>query len=747
MRPEIGGVGYDAEARLQFGAPKDRAALSAAGDSSPRAELHLLFKKGRDDAGGGEESGDDDLADLQETEREARLLALRLKQLVTEKHEIWDAKEKHFRAAGWRDMAVLLRSPSGKVEIYAKEFGRAGVPLVVERGGFYDSSEILDLLSLLQLLDNPLQDVPAIAVLRSPLVGLSLDELAQIRLAAKDVHFWTALNRTQNADCGLRNETDQKIRGFLDRFRRWRLLARQESLSQCLENVLAETHYAEWLLARSRGAQRRANVERFLGLVQKFDQFQRQGLFRFLKFVEAQREAGVEPDVAASAEENAVRLMSIHQSKGLEFPIVAVADLAKPFNTQDLRGEIIFDEAFGLCPRIKPPHTGRRYPSLPHWLAQQHQRREQWGEELRLLYVATTRAQDTLILTGAVTEKKWETLWTQPAAITTQAIVAAKSYADWLGLWFAQNQVQPVQSPKSKVQSALAGELPHLRWSIADDADLRDEAETKDSSETPHVVSYKNTSELDAVTVEKLRAMLSWEYPFAAATERPAKSSVTALRRQAEELDDEAEPIFRLPFSAKRPARTAAKNPKSEIRNPKLSAAETGTAHHKFLQQVALEHAADVAALEAEAGRLEREKVLSADERAALQLEDIAAFWNSEPGRKIRAQAANVRRELAFTARFSPAELAAITGAKSEPELKDEFVVVQGVADLVVLLPEEIWLVDFKTDEIRKDELPDRIKTYTPQLKLYALALEKIYSRPVAARWLHFLAARTTAEL
>jgi ATP-dependent helicase/nuclease subunit A len=754
MRPEIGGVGYDAGARLQFGAPKDRAELSAANDSSPRAELHLLFKKGRDYAGGGDESGDDDLADLQETEREARLLALRLKQLAG-KHEIWDAEEKRFRAASWRDMAVLLRSPSGKAEIYAKEFGRAGVPLVVERGGFYESNEILDLLSLLQLLDNPLQDVPAIAVLRSPLAGLSLDELAQIRLAAKGAHFWTALNHVHSPQSTVHSETAGKTAKFLERFSHWRKLAKQTSLSECLEAVLAETHYAEWLLARPRGAQRRANVERFLGLVQKFDQFQRQGLFRFLKFIEAQREAGVEPDVAAVTDENAVRLMSIHQSKGLEFPIVAVADLAKPFNTQDLRGEIIFDEAFGLCPRVKPPRTGRRYPSLPHWLAQQHQRREQWGEELRLLYVATTRPQDTLILTGVITEKKWETHWTQPAAITTQAIVTAKSYADWLGLWFSQNQAQRVHppspsygamnSPQSTVHSALAGDLPHLRWRIADDAELRDDSTS--SSRGDEVQTQDSLEILDATTAERLRAMLSWEYPFAAATQRPAKSSVTALRRQAEELDDEAEQVFRLPFSAKRPARTLAppaKNPQSAIRNRKLNAADTGTAHHKFLQHVALESAADVAALEAEAGRLERENVLSADERAALNLEDIAAFWNSEPGRKIRAQAANVRRELAFTARFSPAELAAITGAKSEPGLETEFVVVQGVADLVVLLPEEIWLVDFKTDEITANELREKKRLYAPQLKLYALALEKIYSRPVTARWLHFLSARKT---
>jgi ATP-dependent helicase/nuclease subunit A len=282
----------------------------------------------------------------------------------------------------------------------------------------------------------------------------------------------------------------------------------------------------------------------------------------------------------------------------------------------------------------------------------------------------------------------------------------------------------------------LAGELAYLRWRIADDADLRDDSTCSSRGDEAQT---QDLLELDAVTAEKLRAMLSWEYPFAAATQRPAKSSVTALRRQAEEeLDDEAEQIF--------PARTFVRAERRKSR-AKLSAAETGTAHHKFLQQVALENADDVAALESEAGRLEREKVLSADERAALNLEDIAAFWRSEPGRKIRAQAANVRRELAFTARFSPAELAAITGAKSEPGLEAEFVVVQGVADLVVLLPEEIWLVDFKTDQIDKDELPKKVEIYKPQLKLYARALAKIYARPVMHCWLHFLKTQQTEEV
>ncbi len=761
MREEIGGVAYDGEAKLIFGrrwgetpgepdqndshSPATAREDARPTNIGPRVELLLRFIKGRgEEPSDGENGGD--VADLEESEKEARLLALRLKELEKSGHKIWDDKEKVFRAAKWSDMAVLLRAPGGKSEIFAKQFERGGVPLAVARGGFFEGSEILDLLSLLELLDNPLQDVPAIAVLHSPLVGCSLDELAEIRLAAKGVHFWTALNRMWNAECGVRNEFRRKIEGFLERFSRWRKLARQASLSQCLDEILAETHYGDWL--RARGAQRCANVEQFLNLAQKFDQFQRQGLFRFLKFIKAQREAGAEPDAASVAEENAVRLMSIHQSKGQEFPVVAIADLAKPFNTQDLREDIILDEEYGLCPRVKPPDRGGRYPSLTHWLAQRHQRLELLGEELRLLYVATTRACDTLILTGGIAEKKWETLWTQPASITPQKIAGANSFADWLGMWFA-NQIQ---SPEIGIQGREERELPHLRWRIVADEELAEVAESgkrKAEIELPA---------LDDATAEKLRARLSRAYPHAAATRRAAKSSVTELRRAMEALDEEAEPVFRFQGSAKRLARTLAppgQNPRSARNAPRLSAAEAGTAHHKFLQHVALEKTSDRASLAAEARRLEREKILSSDERAALDVEALADFWNSETGATIRKHGAFVKRELPFTAKFSPAELDALVGLSRcddrTPQrgvpTSNEFVVVQGVADLAVLLPEEIWLVDFKTDAIRTDDLVEKTRIYTPQLKLYASALAKIYSRPATRCWLHFLALRQTVEM
>src|SRR4030095_8311665 len=179
-----------------------------------------------------------------------------------------------------------------------------------ERGGFFQSAEITDLLSLLQVLDNPLQDLPLLAVLRSPLVGLSLDELATVRLGAHG-HFWTALVRwheVASREARARSPQSEALRKtdlFLDRFRRWRQLARRASLSRCLETVLAETHYADWLRAQDRGEQRHANVQKLLGLAQHFDQFHRQGLFRFLRLIEAQQEAGAEPEVAPAAEQDA----------------------------------------------------------------------------------------------------------------------------------------------------------------------------------------------------------------------------------------------------------------------------------------------------------------------------------------------------------------------------------------------------------------------------------------------------------
>ena len=471
MREELGGIRYDEDAWLRFGDSDGRQAFREAADVSPKVELHLRLK-GKGDAlsngGNGEEgisTAGTAFADLAEIEKEARLVALQLRKFKENKYSVWDETLRKLRPVEWRDMVVLLRSPANKVESFAKEFSGLGIPLQVSRGGFYDSTEVADLLSLLTLLDNPLQDVPALAVLRSPFVGLSLDELAAIRLAQRKGYFWTAVQRFHHA--GRNHAFSSRIHRFLGNYSRWRRLAREASLSQCLETVLRETNYEAWLRTQARGDQRHANVQRLLTLTRQFDQFHRHGLLRFLRFIESQKLAAIDEEPAPIEVEDAVRLMSIHQSKGLEFPLVVVADLGKAFNFVDLRGDIILDEQYGLCPQVKPPEAEQRYPSLAHWLAGRRQKQEALGEELRLLYVALTRARDVLVLVGSVASKTFPEKWPERFAgeLSTHQLLSANCYLDWLAGWLTHD------SRLELWMTSREGQTERLKWRVYDDSD------------------------------------------------------------------------------------------------------------------------------------------------------------------------------------------------------------------------------------------------------------------------------------
>jgi ATP-dependent helicase/nuclease subunit A len=736
MHEQTGGVAYDDDARLIFGAPEQRVRFSRKTTPAPQVELHIRTKT-KDDGivesnGNGEpEASAADFVDLDATEKEARLVALQLKKLREEKLQIWDDDEKISRAVEWRDMVVLLRSPRNKAEIFAREFNRVGVPLHVKRESFYNATEISDLISLLQLLDNPMQDLPLLAVLRSPLVGLSVDELAMIRAGQHEDRFWAALFKfgtTPPEFSGIPGEiaavARPKLKAFLTSFDLWRRHARQGALSNCMRAILDETHYESLILAQERGDSRLANVNRLLRLMRQFDPYQRQGLLRFLRFVEAQRDAEAEEEPASSATTDAVRLLSIHQSKGLEFPLVAVADLAKSFNLADLRADILLDAEFGLCPRIAPPNINARYPSLPYWLARQRQKRELLGEELRLLYVAMTRARDRLLLVGSVTAKQFETRWRARAEIKATLPLQARSYADWLALWFSEN---------CAAAEGDSGETRDCRWTLHDDASLVDSATISAGAKPNTVIRLSKTE------TERLRKKLSAEYSFAAATHEPAKTSVSALRRRAMETLEQEETVELF--------RPRAREPKATEKAPRKSSADVGTVYHRFLERVSFEKLGGVGDLRAEAERMMGEGVLVREEIDYLNFNSVLQFWRSPVGNRILANQQNVRRELAFTARFSPAELPAALTPAVPKAMENEFVVVQGVADVAVMLPNEIWLLDFKTDRVTANDLAAKTAIYQPQLNLYAQAFERIYGKPVTERWLHFLACDETVSV
>jgi ATP-dependent helicase/nuclease subunit A len=701
MRKEIGGVDYDAHTRLQFGNAAARAHLAANAATPPPVELYLRCRgRDADDAEAQEFASD--------AEREARLIGRRLRELKSQPALLFD-RAGGTRAVQWSDMAVLLRSPRHKVEAYAKEFHRLGIPLAATRGGFYDSLEVRDLLGVLQVLDNPLQDLPLLGALRSPLVGLTPDELAAMRVGHEQGRYWFALTHWHKTT-KLRGAHYEKADEFLRRFEQWRKLSRQAAVSHCLEFIIDQTHYADWIATRERGAQQRANVERLLQLTRQFDAYDGESLYRFLKFVEAQQEGEVAVEPAAEPAANAVRLMSIHQSKGLEFPIVAVADLGKPFNLTDLSARIILDEEYGLCPQIQPPDATQFYPSLPHWLAQRRQKRKLLGEEMRLLYVALTRAGQRLILCGTAGKNALEKKW--PGATD---FLSGRTYLDWLGPWLLR-QAGP---------DALAGSGHDalLSWTLYDENDPR-LARVQDA-DAP-ILAADKPEEWSIPPAQ--REQLLWRYPFEAETRQPAKTTVTTLRRQITTADgEESFPLFA-------PAKARGK----------LSAAETGLAHHAFLQWVSFDKVHTAAALRAEAARLVKQNLLTNEQAASLDIEGLAAFWQSAPGRQLLGQSAHLQRELPFTARFSAADLRKLGCAQFAEVDAEEFVIVQGVVDLAAILPGEIWLLDFKTDHFPAGALAEKIQEYRPQLALYAIALERIHGRPVTKCWLHFLSPRHT---
>ena len=737
MRPEVGGVGYGPDAALEFGEAPGRDALRATADKVPRVEVHVRAKPVRGGASEGDGPEEEALArpGMPETATalEARLVAMRLRELKEAGAPVWDRRRGEVRPVEWSDMAVLLRGVAGRVRDFAAEFRAAGVPLAARQAGFFEVPAVLDLRSLLEVLDNPFQDIPLATVLRSPLVGMWEPEaLAVIRMTARGERcWWTLLQRfagatgTSDADdpaagpvlAEVAARAREKARVFLERHATWRRVAIRSGASAALMAALDETGYEAWAAAVPDRGETLGNVRRFLDMARRFDEGARGGLYRFLTWLRGEEQAdNVEP--ASGDARDAVRLITVHRSKGLEFPVVAVAGLGNRFQLSDLTSaRVVREETMGLCPLVQRD-DGRRYPSPALWLAQRSERREALGEELRLLYVALTRAVDRLLLFGTAPAKSLEERWPMVAArlgrMTGPASVAviedASCAMDWLGpvLMSLPGGIDPVLD---------AGGGEGFAWKIWREVPPR-----------PGLPEAGAGAPADA----GLWSMPLPSYAHEAATREPAKVTATGLRRRMEEAADaDAVDVMR---RTARPAHGAS-DPVDG------SAVERGIAHHAFMQWVDVERTGTAGELMAERDRMVSEGRLGAAEACLLDMDAVGRFWASGLGQEVRRRKAGLVREETFTVRLGAADLRAL-GFAVAPGLDDEeFVVGQGVVDLAVVDDEGILVVDFKTDRV-VDGAAVRAKAemYRPQLAVYALALERIHGRRVTGRWLHFLA-------
>ena len=755
MKKDVADMEYSEDAFLRSGVVQNTSNEGTESKPSPRVELHIILKD-EDNENDADEYNNSDVSAEEPTivQKEAAVIAERIRKLKNSGFEIFDKKSGSKRKIEWRDIAILLRSPANKSEIYAREFAIQGIPLIIPSGDALGAIECQDLINLLRLLDNPYQDLPLAAVLYSPLVGFSILELSLLRAASPKGKLWNAMKKFPQSKQDLEKRINEssmpdeekqrllkalesaaaKAEYFLGMYERWRKICRQISLSQTLEIILDDTQYIAWCQGQADGVRKYANVQVLLELTRQFDPLQRQGLSRFLRYIDSREEAEIETEPISYEGENAVRLMSIHQSKGLEFPVVFVADLGKKFNFRDISSDIILDDELGICPKVYSGLPGQNYPSPPHWVARKKKLRKLIGEEIRLLYVALTRGCDLVILTGSAATKRIKNLKDKlnNYEFTPQAITASQNMLEWICLWLWNHYKDDEWFEK---EQGIARQLWWTKRKIdyASQISFIEKADSESRSDLTRE-EYK-PEELIALD-EKLK----WTYPNKEDTLLTAKTSVSDIRRRfMQDLEEESSNLFRL-------SRLSVFTEPSE-KPEELSATERGELYHKFLELVDLKKVNSVAELNDEIQRLIQSGKLSTDAAVNIDTEKIFQFWNSDTGRLFLSNISYLRRELPFTVKIAAKDLNVLPYFRHIKSLNDDFIILQGVIDLAMISDKEIWILDFKTDHINPEQIGERMQEYLPQLDLYGYALNKIFKLPVTHKWLHFIFLNKTIEL
>ncbi|MDM8004625.1 MAG: helicase-exonuclease AddAB subunit AddA [Phycisphaerae bacterium] len=767
MSRSFGGSEYDENARLKAGACYPPSGGLRAFDG-PAVELHLLEPiKGVAQASHADEEeaddtdathGDSQHDELAGIEREAFLIGRRIQDWMGSTGERMNVADRPATPGGppvlrpieYRDIVILLRSMPHKAEPIANILRRMEIPVLIGRGESpADSTEFRDILSLLRVLDNRQQDIPLAAVLRSPLVGqpLTETEMLHLRLHEGEGPFHRAVLR-----CA-KNGPDQELRSrlsvILATLDRWRTRIRRLPVAEVLWEILEETHYPAFVAGLPDGARRRERLIQIHNLAREFGQFRRQGLRRFLRFMDEMLAAERSPQQPAGAggDDNAVRIMTVHTSKGLEFPVVIVADLSKTFNLSDTNRSVLIHRNLGIALRAANPQKRIHYPTLIHQLAVEDHRRESLSEELRVLYVALTRAREHLLLVGRIQLERLAAfrLPREPSAegLPHLQLEVANEPLTWL---LAALGAAPADDVRWPGDSASSG-------SVLVEVHQYPRTETDGWRTPPAVVPERldalaNFARLEPLPGDEpvqasdeapqLIASLDASYPALELTTLPARVAVTELKRRWESWSDPDLRPGKPPVAAPAPAVPTFIEPL-----PAVQAVHRGLATHRFCQLIDLARPCDAADLAEQRRSLLEAGRLSESEASAVLLDDVAWFFSTALGQHIRKHAARVRRETAFVSRVAPDRYEPMVAAQDSRDV----VLVRGTVDVLLCHEDHLEIVDYKTDAITAGDCIERSRVYEEQLDNYAKALQGILQRPVVARWLVFLQARCIVDL
>ena len=668
MSEALGDVDYNAEAALVHGAKYYEGTV-------PKPEL-LLYELPEKEA---DESPD-------KTALEAAFVAQQIRALVNSGAAVTEGESQ--RPMDYGDVAILLRSPNRTGGIYREALLNAGIPVGSAQGsGFFTSPEISLTLAVLSVMDNPHKDIPLLAVLRSAAFGFTPDELSYIRAADKEADLFTALEAA--------GERNDKCRTFLGRLAALRAEAVDLSAGETVWLVIERLDLLALCSAMDDGARRRENLMALVELAGGFESTGYRGLHRFTLWLQALAEKGQEPGTGAGTG-RAVQILSVHRSKGLEFPVVFLCDAARRFNARDRSAAVLVHPALGLGPRVVDLKNRVRYPSLARLAIAKRQEREDKSEEMRLLYVALTRAKERLFVVGACKdgEKTVEKAQSSAAALSPETLMGASSYLGWL------------------LPACLADGGEHFSLRICRDG------------ENPVVEQpTQEAVPADPGAAAELQRRLSFVYPHAAAVELPSKVTATELKGRYERDGDAEELLKPRTYSFRMPTLGEGERP--------LTATEKGIATHLVLQYMNFAKGTSREGIKSEIARLRAARFLSPKEAEAVNVSAIERLFHSELGKRMLRER-DPLREFRFSLLLD-AEII-------YPGAEGEELLLQGVVDCCLEEDGELVIIDYKTDNVHTEEqITQRTDLYRGQLLAYAGALSRIFRKPVKEGLLFFL--------
>lgn len=709
MSKKVGDIDYTEEEYLNLGANYEP--LEQGKSYAGKTELHILNL-----ANQGEDEEEEEDQEIEKVLLEANFVANKIEELLQSGYQVFDRK-KGYRNITYKDIVILLRTTSNVAPVYEKSLLEKGIPVFSDISAEYlESTEIQTILSVLKIMDNPLNDIPLVTVLRSQIANFTDNELVQIRLADKSENFFTTMKK---AKLIVEKELKEKIEAFEKMLESWKEEEKEKSLDELIWGIYTKTNYYHYVGLLTNGALRQANLRMLFERAKQYETASFKGLFNFIHFIDKVKTSSKDMSTAKiiGENENVVRIMSIHKSKGLEFPVVFLCGTGKRFNLQDLNNPVLMDQELGLGPTFIDEQRRIEYNTLAKEALRRKLKVDVSSEELRVLYVAMTRAKEKLFITGVEKDlsksmnEKEELLSMYEATDKIEQSIVKKyiSYLDWLELVYLFHQ-----------KSEQIMEFYEHSYKEGNKKEEKKEKENCIETITNKAKQMGGNKEI--------KQTLEWQYNHKIAQTLPTKTSVTKIKEM--KLDTT------LAVSQNEETINVEKEMKVPkfMQEEKITNAKKGTLVHLCVQKLDETQEYDKEKIEQVVEELYKKEIITKQEKEAVDIQSIVAYTKSKLWKELK-EAKEIHKEEAFYIEIPAKEIYEEQTIKEELEEK---ILVQGMIDLYFINKDnEIILVDFKTDYLKKGEEERLAKKYAEQLRLYKEALESASGRKVKETYLY----------